>query len=492
MSDTSFPDFSASTTMRDTRTDIASLPPLGLEDGERALFAEAQAAATRQRWAMEVTEAYYLGEQVIRNLRIAVPKELEFLRTVVGWPAIAVDPLVERLSVDGFRLLSATRADDALMDLWALNGLDSAQSLAFTDALSLGRSYLVVGSPEGADETPRITVESPLNMVALWDSTGMRCRVALQEFWRDGRKHAAMLLPRVTITLESDDSGQYTLVDRDEHGFDFVPVVRMVNRPRTHDRNGRSEITPAIMSITDAACRTLLGLEVAREFYSVPQRLILGASESDFQNADGTAKTAWETYITRVLALERDENGDLPTVTQFAVYDPSVFTKLIEMYASQMAGLLAAPPQDLGLYTQGNPTSAEAAQVGESRRDRRAVLRQKMFSGALVEAMQYGVRFQNKGALPEQYRRIAVDWQDVALESLSLASDGISKQVAAGVVPGDSDVVRKRLGWNAVERELLAQDTRRAGGRDIAQQIADSLNPQETPQETPSGGPAGQ
>ncbi|MBQ1163438.1 hypothetical protein KBZ21_42380, partial [Streptomyces sp. A73] len=31
------------------------------------------------------------------------------------------------------------------------------------------------------------------------------------------------------------------------------------------------------MSITDAACRRLMGMEVASEFYGAPQRYILGA-----------------------------------------------------------------------------------------------------------------------------------------------------------------------------------------------------------------------
>jgi hypothetical protein len=184
-------------------------------------------------------------------------------------------------------------------------------------------------------------------------------------------------------------------------------------------------------SITDAACRTLLGLEVAREFYSVPQKVLLGASEADFQNADGTPKSAWETYITRVLALERDEEGQLPELKQMQPYDPGVFTKLIDMYASQMAGQLAAPPQDLGLYTQGNPTSAEAAHVGESRRDRRAVLKQRMFGVPLVKVMQTALRFQNKGVLPAEFKRMSVDWHSVSMESMALSSDAISKQVAA-------------------------------------------------------------
>src|SRR5690606_37117023 len=77
------------------------------------------------------------------------------------------------------------------------------------------------------------------------------------------------------------------VVERDDHGVGLVPVVQFANRQRVSDRAGRSEITPAVMSITDAACRTLLGMEVSREFFAAPQRYILGASEGAFEDQEG-------------------------------------------------------------------------------------------------------------------------------------------------------------------------------------------------------------
>jgi hypothetical protein len=452
-----------------------TLPLLGLNDSERQTIKTLEGIALRDRSVMLLTEAYYLGEQVIQNLRIAVPKELEFLRTIVGWPAIAVDPLVERLSVDGFRLANATDADMRMGEIWDANGGGVEQSLAFTDALSMGRAYWAVGSPLETGGAPQITVESPLNMTVLWDLRGLSARAAMQEYWDADRKRGALLLPNQTVHLAVNDAGEWEVVDRDEHGYDFVPVHRMANRPRTNWRDGRSEITPAMRSIVDAACRTLLGLEVAREIYSVPQKVILGAAEDAFVKSDGTPKSAWDTYITKTLGLERDENGDLPDIKQMQAYDPSVFTKLMDMYASQMAGQLSAPPQDLGLYTQGNPINADSAQVSESRRDRRAVLRQQMFGTAITRAIQDAIRFENKGRLPAEFERVMIDWHDVKLESPATTSDAITKQIAAGSIPATSDVTLKRLGYTAVERAQLEQDRKREDGRQIAKALAASL-----------------
>jgi hypothetical protein len=107
------------------------------------------------------------------------------------------------------------------------------------------------------------------------------------------------------------------------HGLGVVPVVRMANRQRTADRVGKSEITRRSCRSPMRRAGRLMGMEVAAEFYGAPQRYILGASESAFQDAEGNAKSAWETYIGRVLALERDEDGGIPSVGQFAAHDPS-------------------------------------------------------------------------------------------------------------------------------------------------------------------------
>ena len=456
---------------------VPMLPNLTLADDEKNLISRLQAESLRCRPAMELAEAYYLGEQVIDNLRIAVPAELEFLRTIVGWGALAVDPYVERHAIDCFRLANGTDADPYLTSLWTGNGLDAELPLAVTDALSMGRGWWVVGSPLESGGVPRITVESPLNLAAEWDMRGNEPRALFHEYWSNGRRHAALLVPNQTVNLATNDKGEWEIVNRDKHDFGFVPAVRMANNARTNDRGGRSAITPALRSTIDGACRTLLGLEVAREIYSVPQRIILGAAESDFQKSDGTPKSAWETYITSVLGLERDENGDLPDVKQLAAYDPATFTKLIENAASRAASIVLAPPQEIGLYTQGNPVSAEAQNTSESRRNRRARSQQAMFGVSIVKVMQYAVMFDSRGVLPDQYRSVAADWASVEEIDFTMAADGISKLVAAGSIPATSDVTLKRAGFNAVERARLTQDRSADDGRQLARALAAGLVP---------------
>ena len=455
-------------------TNIPELPSLNLSDAERASLERLRERGLRERQHMELSLAYYLGEQVIQNLRIAVPKELEFLRTIVGWPSLAVDPYVERLAVDCFRLPTGTDADARLTEIWQANGLDAELPLAVTDALALRRGMWIVGSPAEQGGVPVVTVESPLHIAVDWDLRGSEAVEALQEYWQDGRKHAALYLRGETIYLAEDDNEKWQVVDRDPHGF-APPIVRMPHQPRTSARDGRSAITPAIRSITDSACRTLLDLEVARELFSVPKQVWLGAAEENFVKSDGTAQSAFDAYITRLQAIERDEEGLVPEVKQLNAYDPGVFTKLIDMYASQMASLVCAPPQDLGLYTQGNPVSADAVDAMEHRRNQRARLHQATFGVPLTKVMQLALRFQNGGDLPAEFKRIVCDWRDVENPSLAVRGDFVQKMVASQVVPADSDVTLSRAGFSAVERERLAQDRRERAGAATLDEIAANL-----------------
>lgn len=475
--------------MNFSTTVIPTLPSLGLSDDEKALIQQLRSSYQRDAGTMALCEQYYKGEQAIKNLRIAVPQELEgHLRTLVGWAAMAVDPYVERLNVDCFRQVNATDGDEYLMAMMDANNFSSEQSLAFTDALSMGPSYWVVGSPETRGDAPVATVESPLNTAVLWDLRGTSARALMQEYWaEDGRRRGALLVKGKTVHLAQNDAYEWVVSGRDNHGFDFVPVVRMANRPRTNNRSGSSEITPALQSIIDDACRTLLALAVAREIYSVPQKAILGATEAAFQKADGSPASTLETYITKVLGLERDENGELPVLHQFTAYDPSVFTKILDWFASSAAGLVAAMPQDLGLYTQGNPASADAGLVADDRRNRRAKRMQRQFEGPLMDVAKLMVRFDNKGKLPAEYERLATDWSPVEMHAPALVSDAVSKEIAAGAIPPTSDVTLKRLGYSAVDRRRLEQDRRTQDGRDLAKGLVEALTGTQTAPEVSSG-----
>lgn len=457
---------------------IPELPLLHLSDDELALISMLRADMLRDRWQLQLRDAYFNGEQLVRDLGISIPPQLKGLHTVIGWPRIGVEALEQRLDLEAFRWVDGSDNAD-LEEIAEANDLFDESSLAHLDALTYGREYLAIGSGDCGtpDCPPLISVESPLDMTLLWDARVRMGVAALRECQADELVESGMeermlvlYLPDQTIQAMPTQSGGWEVVDRDIHNLGIVPVVRMANRQRTADRVGKSEITPDVMSVTDAACRRLMGIEVAAEFFGAPQRYILGASESAFQDAEGNAKSAWETYIGRMLALERDEDGNIPEVGQFSAHDPSGQTKIVDLYARIMATQLGLPPHMLG-YTSDNPASADAIRSAEAMLVKKAERRTRRFGAAWRQAMRLALWVRD-GEPPDKAKRIECVWRNPATPTIAAQTDAVVKLVQAGVLPADSDVALEMAGLTEGQRQRVVSDRRRSAGGSVLDRLA--------------------
>lgn len=463
---------------------IPTLPTLSLSDDETAVIQRLDLEGQPDRNDIQVEDDFYRAEMLVPNLGISIPDELwSRLKVVLGWGRVAVDPYVDRLSCEGFRLPGGTDVDARLGAIWEANGLAREQSLAFTDALVMRRAYWLVGSDPDGSDIPRITVESPLNVSVLWDGTGRNVIAARQNYTQGSEERQAVLLPNQTIQLAKDSFGRWSVADRDEHGFGRVPIIRMANNPRTNNRAGQSQITPDLRSLIVMGCQREIELGIASNLYSTPRILLLGAALSDFIDSGGKAINAWKSYISLINVLERDEEGQVPEVRQLQTYDPSTYTKVVDHLASQAAGAMSAVPQELGLYTSGNPTSVESFQAMEWSRDLKARKKKRDFGVDLSDVMKMSVRFMNKGVLPPEFSRIATDWADIELQSTAAVTDSMQKQIAAGSIPATSDVTLKRLGYSAVERAQLGLDRGEQVSGDIVAELRNVAASARAPQQ---------
>jgi hypothetical protein len=335
---------------------------------------------------------------------------------------------------------------------------------------------MIVGSPDVVGDAPVVTVESPLNLSVHWDPRTRRILAAYQSYEVEGQFRASLYLPDQTIEMSRDETSGWGIVNRDEHHFGEVPVVRFSNRSRSADREGRSEITAAIMSTTDSACRSLLGMEIAREVYSIPHLAVLGAAESSFVGADGQAKRALDMAMTQVLAFERDEEGQLPTLQQLKAFDPSVFTKIIDEHAQLMSSYTGFPPAYFGQTTTANPASADAIRVGLDGLDRGAGRVVRQANAPVRKIAQLMWRFAHNGAdLPVDVANLQPDWVDTRTATPAADSDAMFKQVDMGSVPATSDVTLKRLGYSAAERVRLEQDRKLDQAAQLEAELTSSL-----------------
>ncbi|MFB7647136.1 phage portal protein [Streptomyces sp. NPDC056084] len=465
-------------------TSIPALPLLSLSDDEVDLVTSLRTDLMEHRLHLQLLDAYFNGEQLVRDLGISIPPQLTLLHTVIGWPRIGVEALEQRLDLEAFRWADGSDSTD-LTEIAQANDLFDEASLAHLDALTYGREYIAVGSGDCGtpDCPPLISVESPLDMTMHWDARIRMAVAALRECQGDSYGYGLSPSDRLTVLYLPDqtvyavqENGGWTVLDRDIHQLGVVPVVRMANRQRTADRVGKSEITPEVRSITDAACRRLMGMEVAAEFFGAPQRYILGASESAFQDAEGNPKSAWDTYIGRVLALERDEDGNVPTVGAFTAHDPSGQTKIIDLYARIMATQLGLPPHMLG-YTSDNPASADAIRSAEGQLVKKAERRTRRFGASWREVMRLALWVRD-GQPPDKTRRIEAVWRNPATPTIAAQTDAAVKMVQAGVLPADGDVVLEMAGLTEDQRQRVQAERRRSQGSDLVARLTQLPVPQ--------------
>jgi len=222
-------------------------------------------------------------------------------------------------------------------------------------------------------------------------------------------------------------------------------------------------------------------MEIAREFYSVPHRYLLGAQESDFFDDQGNPKAAVDMVMSKMLAIQRDENGNLPEIGQFAAMDPSVFTKIIDKYGTLMATETGFPMDYFGVTTSANPASADAirsAQDGLNRAGRRV---QRQASAPLRQVQGLVWRFAHDGdALPDGFSQLEVDWSPVETPTPSATAQAMQLQKQAGFVTADSRVALRRLGYSPNEIDELLEDQKNNAADELVAQVADDIQSTQT------------
>jgi hypothetical protein len=138
-------------------------------------------------------------------------------------------------------------------------------------------------------------------------------------------------------------------------------------------------------------------MEIAREFYSVPHRYVLGATESDFQQRGRQPKTAIDMVMSNLLAFERDENPAtcrgraVPGVRPVCLHEDYRLARADHVVEHQY------PPEYFGQTHTANPASADAIRSAQDGMNRRGRQVQGQFSDPLEQVMCLAWRFAHDG-----------------------------------------------------------------------------------------------
>lgn len=435
-------------------------------------------------------DAYYEGRQPLSYMHPEILREVaDRIRPVVlFWPQLLVDSVDERLDVTRFRLPKQDAGDDDLWRVWQANDLDEESQMGRVDALTMKRSYLCVGVNEADADTPLITVESPLEVFGYVDPRTRQLAAALKRTYvadttvRVPERYATLYLPNVTIWY--DWANGYREIDRDEHQLGVVPMVPLVNRARTADRYGRSELN-SVIPLSDAANKLATDMMVAAEFVAIPLRGLFGVGPDDLEDQDGNKMTALQAIMGRLLTIP-DGDGTAK-MFEFASANLANFHTSIEALAKNAAAIGGLPPDYLGLATD-NPPSAESRQAAEIRLIKRAERKQVAFGGSYEKTMRLVRRIQT-GDWDPDLKRLETDWRDASTPTVAQSADASVKKFQAGIVPKRQ--TREDLRYTDVQIERMEAEDEKAAAMDPIGQMTRALGQTNDQMGMPPGGNAG-
>lgn len=436
--------------------------PLGYKMLNRAaadLVAEMESKVNWQKLEVVRDELYYNANQRITDLGISIPPNLRSLHAATGWGGMAVDETSRRIQLTDFRIENEGYSEK-LRQILKRNNIHSEFEMAKLDSLVTGGGILTVGAPDDNPDVPIVAIESPQSFATKWDARTRRMTCAFRLYVDNDKVTplGTLYLPDVTIHVRKISIG-WVEVARDEHGKGYVAAVRLPHKPRSHDRRGQPFINKAMRDLIDSACRTLLGTEVAREFFAAPMRYVMGSPQTAFKNPDGTDTGAWEAIMGRVWVVDVNEADKNPEAGQFPAMDPTAFTRLMDMYSKLFSSASGLPSTYFGFATD-NPISAEAMNVAEGRLAGNADACIRDWSAPMEELARILLDYAGIQSYDE-YIDIESVWAKTITPNVAQVTDAVSKEVASGIVSPQSDVARERLGYSPEQIVRLNDEDRK-------------------------------
>ena len=438
----------------------------------RSLFAELYARSSRNI----LRSKYYDSKQTVEHLGIAIPRQLESIETVIGWPQKSVDDLEQRTDLEGFVIPGASWSDFGLDKVWDENRLELEASQAHTSAFKYAVTFVAILA--GAEGEPDVLVRplSATSTTALWDANRRRVASALTVTGHDDGRVSEFIMYTDTDVVTCSREGSKWTVERQPHTLGRAPIAVLPFKPSLENPFGKSRITRAVMSITDRAIRSLLRMEVSAEFYSSPQRYVLGADESAFQGPNGEPRTGWEVSLSKLLAISANDDTDKnPTVGQFPQMTMQPHMDMVRADAALFAGETGIPVGSLGII-HDNPASEAAMQTAYLPLVKTAERASIPFGMGWVDAMKMAVQVRDGLSEPDPgMAMMRAKFRNPATSTRTEASNATVQFVSAFPQYSQSEVALEMFGLDRTDIERLLADKRRSGVAELVEQLRAGL-----------------
>lgn len=269
----------------------------------------------------------------------------QYYNATLGWCEKAVESLADRLV---FREFGGDQYH--INEIFKYNNADIFFDSAIQSALISSCCFVYI-SKHKDNNIPRLEIIEGYKATGVIDpSTGLLKYgyAVLKEDEFKQPEIEAYFTPNETIYYYKDKREPEVI----EHDAGQCLLVPIIYKPDAKRPFGRSRITKSCIYHQRYAKRTLERADVTAEFYSFPQKYILG-TDKDLE------MDTWEATISTLLEISKDEDGEKPSVGQFTTPSMAPFIDQLRMSASLFAGETGLTLDDLG-FVSDNPSSVEA------------------------------------------------------------------------------------------------------------------------------------
>lgn len=444
-------------------------PDVPLEPGVRALFSTLWDVWFDAKPGNEQKLAYYNAEQPLRSLGITIPAGMaDRVRSRCDWPRMAVDYLANRSVFETFVFAGDEVHSRTMAQIVADNDLPHVYDSATKAELICSPSFMTVSA--GAPDEPDVIVRaySATEAAGLWDERRQRIAAAFTIVSSDDRGEPDMYhlyTDWAIYEIRRVGSIWYSTAYPHDHGRPLIEPLRY--RSDTWAPFGHSRISGPVRDTTDEVRANEVYTAVASEFYSAPQRYLLGAPDDIFE---GTTK--WEAYIGNIFAATRDENGDIPAYGQLPQMTMEPLLARRRELAKQFSGQTGVPTHSLGISSDSNPTSFEAMHMAENDIVIEAERLNRSNAQALENVAKMALAISDGVPLPALDVKVTAKFANPQRPSASQRVDFAMKTAAIYPQYVTSPVFKEDMGWDAATRVRLEEHEKAAGARQMVTQLA--------------------
>lgn len=447
----------------------------GVDEAEldtiKSLFAVWQAKQPRN----VLRSAYFDMKVRIKPTGNMPAESIQRIEAVSEWPEKAVTALAERSVFEGFVTPGGEQDPFDLRSVLSDNRFDLELPQAIESAYKHSCSFITtaLGDVQSGEPEVLVMAREATWSAALWDSRRRVVAAALAITGTDDTGQPSSMdvyLPHAVLMMSRRPSGSW-VVDRRPNPLGEVLVEPVVYDPQLTRPFGRSRINRAVMNITDRALLTIIRAEVSSDFYAYPRMAALGVSQDAF------SRGKWQAAIDSWFAITKDEDGDIPTVSQFPQMTMQPLTDMYRMIATQFSGATGVPVSNLGIVTD-NPPSAEALYADDRRLVNTARKQNRIMGSSLNRVAQKIVRLRDGVAMSDELRSVDTSWANPAFTSPATSADALVKLSVVFPWLSESEVALEFAGFSHAEITRLLSDKRRAQGGSVLNQVLARQAPQ--------------